>query len=322
MTQAWINVFRMFTPDAAILDHSPTALLAARCTAIPCVVIGTGFELPPLRTPLPCFPGFPGATAENAARAEGEVLENANRVMDAAGGPRLGVLLDLFRCERRWLTTFAELDHYGPRPSERYVGPIGDVERGQLLEWPDGCSHKIFAYLRPHTPDLAPILRSLAGCDAAVVCYGPGIPSEQTDPLVSSRFVIASQPVDLTSLLPGTSLCVSYAPAGTVTSTLLRGVPQLLAPAHVEAQLTAHRVECMGAGLTLRDGPDEQRVTATLHRLLNSAKYATRAAAFAAHHRGFDSGHAADNIVDDIETLVSLRRQSASHDRPGSSVGR
>jgi UDP:flavonoid glycosyltransferase YjiC (YdhE family) len=126
----------------------------------------------------------------------------------------------------------------------------------------------------------------------------------------------------LTSLLPGTSLCVSYAPAGTVTSTLLRGVPQLLAPAHVEAQLTAHRVECMGAGLTLRDGPDEQRVTATLHRLLNSAKYATRAAAFAAHHLGFDSGHAADNIVDDIETLVSLRRQSASHDRPGSSVGR
>ena len=41
---------------------------------------------------------------------------------------------------------------------------------------------------------------------------------------------------------------------------------------------------------------------------------------------GFGSGELvalrADNIVDDIESLVSLRRQSASHDSPGRSVGR
>jgi UDP:flavonoid glycosyltransferase YjiC (YdhE family) len=322
MTQAWINVFRMFVPDAVILDHSPTALLAARCTTTPCVAIGTGFELPPLQTPLPSFPGVPGTTAENAARAESLVLENANRVMEAAGGARLEVLLDLFQTERRWLTTFAELDHYGTRPSERYVGPIGAVEGGQRLDWPAGSSHRIFAYVRPQTPDLPVILRSLAGSDSAVVCYGPGIPSEQTAPLASARFIFASQPVDLASLLPEASLCVSYAPAGTVTSTLLRGVPQLLAPAHIEAQLTAHRVECIGAGLTLRDGPDEQRVTALLHQLLNSSNYATRAAAFAAHHRGFDSGHAADTIVDDIECLASRRQQSAPPNGSGLPVGR
>jgi UDP:flavonoid glycosyltransferase YjiC (YdhE family) len=89
---------------------------------------------------------------------------------------------------------------------------------------------------------------------------------------------------------------------------------------HVEAQLTAHRVECIGAGLTLRGNPDERRVTATLNRLLNVAHFKTRAAAFAAHHRGFDSGHAAENIVDEIESLVARRQPGSSRANSGGLV--
>jgi len=321
MTQAWINVLRMFSPDLVVLDHSPTALLAARCTTTSCVAIGTGFELPPLHAPLPCFPGFSGATGKNAVAAEAEVLENANRIMTAAHGPRLRSLSDLFPNEGRWLTTFAELDQYGPRTGERYSGPIGEVEQGERLEWPGTGSHRVFAYLRPDTPDLPVVLRSLAACDASVLCYGPRIPSEQTAPLAGPRFVVTSRPVELSSLLPDASLCVSYSPAGTVATALLHGVPQLLAPPHVEAQLTAHRVESMGAGLTLRGNPDERRVTAALDRLLNTAQFKTRAAAFAAHYRGFDSGHAADNIVDEIESLASRHRHGPPRAAPGGSMG-
>ncbi len=190
------------------------------------------------------------------------------------------------------------------------------------MEWPGAGSRRIFAYLRPDTPDLAVILRSLAANDAAVVCYGPGIPSQQTSALVGTRFVVASRPVALSSLLPEASLCVSYSPAGTVASTLLHGVPQLLAPAHLEAQLTAHRVECMGAGLTLRGKSDERHVTAALHKVLNTPYFKTRSAAFAAHHRGFDPGHAADTIVDDIESLASRRQQTAPRNGSELSVGR
>jgi UDP:flavonoid glycosyltransferase YjiC (YdhE family) len=320
MTQAWINVLRMFSPDLAVLDHSPTALLAARSTTTPCVVIGTGFELPPLLDPLPCFPGFSGATTANAAAAEAEVLENANHILTAARGPRLQCLSDLFPKEGRWLTTFAELDHYGPRAAERYVGPIGEVAQCERLEWPGAGTHRIFAYLRQDTPDLPVVLRALAACDASVLCYGSGLPPAQTEPLASPRFVITSRPLELSSLLPDASLCVSYSPAGTVAATLLHGVPQLLAPPHVEAQLTAHRVESIGAGLTLRANPDERRVNATLNRLLNIAHFKTRAAAFAAHHRGFDSGHAADNIVDEIESFVSRRASGSPRAISGGSM--
>ena len=311
LTQAWVNVLRLYAPSVFILDHSPTALLAARCEHTPSVVIGTGFELPPIRVPLPCFPGFPGATLVNAMEAERLVLENANRVVQAARGPSLRALSDLFQCERRWLTTFAELDHYEARHGERYVGPIGEVGEGELLEWPDGTTHRIFAYLRPDTPNVEIILRSLAGSGAAVVCYAPGIPSSQTAGLVGKSFVLAQRPADLSLLGKGGSLCVSYAPAATVTSALLHGVPQLMAPSHVEAQLTAHRVESMGAGLTLRGDLTQERVTNILANLLGNSSFKSQAVTFAERHSGFDPSRAADEIVEDLQTLLHRPKRGA-----------
>ena len=304
MTQAWVNVLRLYAPNVFIVDHSPTALLAARCECMPSVVIGTGFELPPMREPLPCFPGFAGATLANAMEAERTVLENANGVVHAARGRSLRALSELFQCERRWLTTFAELDHYEARPGERYVGPIGEVGEGEFLDWPAEAAQRIFAYLRPDTPHVEIILRALARCEAAVVCYAPGVPPSHTAGLAGKKFVLAQRPVDLSILGRDGSLCVSYAPAATVTSALLHGVPQLMAPSHVEAQLTAHRVESMGAGLTLRGSLTEGQITHALEKLLGNAAFKTQAAKLAERYRDFDPGRAADDIVEDLETLL------------------
>lgn len=308
LVQAWVNVLRLFSTEVLIVDHSPTALLAARCERVSTVAIGTGFELPPMREPLPCFPGFPGATLANAVSAERLVLENANRVMQAARGRSLRALSDLFQCERRWLTTFPELDHYEARPGERYVGPIGEVGEGEHLEWPGGGpTHRIFAYLRPDTANVEAILRALAASDATVVCYAPGIPTSQTAGLASDKFFLAQRPVDLAILRRGASLCVSYAPAATVTEALLAGVPQLMAPSHVEAQLTAHRVELLGAGIILRDPVTEQSIATTLSHLLNNPVCKTRAADFAARYRDFDPNRAAESIVEDTVLSIGTR---------------
>ena len=310
LVQAWVNVLRLFAPTVLIVDHSPTALLAARSERVMSAAIGTGFELPPMRDPLPCFPGFSGATLANAMSAERLVVDNANRVMQATHGRPLHALSDLFQCDRRWMTTFAELDHYEVRPGEQYVGPIGEVGEAEHLEWPVGATPRVFAYLRPETPNVAVILRTLAACGAVVVCYAPGIPQSDTAALRSDKFVLADRPVDLSILRRGANLCVSYAPAATVTTALLAGVPQLMAPSHVEAQLTAHRVEVLGAGLTLRGTVTEQEIMAALNSLLNEPTFKARAGAFAKRYRGFDPNRAADIIVEDIEPL--LRRPKAS----------
>jgi UDP:flavonoid glycosyltransferase YjiC (YdhE family) len=109
----------------------------------------------------------------------------------------------------------------------------------------------------------------------------------------------------LKSLLSEASACVSYSPAGTVAASLLNGVPQLLAPAHVEAQLTAHRVECMGAGITLRGPQTEQSVGSSLQRLLQRLEFKGRAQSFALRYRGFDAAAAASQIVKEIESIAS-----------------
>ena len=312
LVQAWVNILRLFGPEVLLVDHSPTALLAARSERISTVAIGTGFELPPMREPLPCFPGFPGATVANAMNAERLVVENANRVMQATHGRPLRALSDLFRCERRWMTTFAELDHYEARPGEQYVGSIGEVGEGEHLDWPPGAAQRVFAYLRPETPNVSTILRALAACGAAVVCYAPGIPPSETAGLRSDRFVLPERPVDLSILRRGATLCVSYAPAATVTAALLAGIPQLMAPSHVEAQLTAHRVETLGAGLTLRGNVTKEELALAFNHSLSNPTFKARAAAFAERHREFDPGREADRIVEDLETLLRRPKESGT----------
>ena len=65
--------------------------------------------------------------------------------------------------------------------------------------------------------------------------------------------------------------------------------------------------------LALHGRSDERRVTTALQRVLNIPHFKTRAAAFAAHHRGFDPGHATDNIVDEIESLAAHGKQGSSN---------
>jgi len=308
---AWLQLLSLYGPQLVVVDHSPTALLAARCAGIPAVMIATGFELPPALQPLPPFPGFSGATAAGAALAESQVLEAVNQVMARLRRPRVDALRDLFRVEQRWLTTFPELDHYGARPDECYVGPIGQLQCGEPLDWPTG-TRRVFAYLRCGTPGLAEILRALGNADAAVICWAPGVDRSLLDPLKHCRVSISPVPVDLERLRDQADLCVSYSPAGTVASTLLKSVPQLLAPVHIEAQMTAHRVECMGAGLTLRGRQDEKSIGTKLQHLLGHSDFKARAHAFARRYKDFHAARAADEIVDQIEVVIAKNKNTGA----------
>jgi UDP-N-acetylglucosamine:LPS N-acetylglucosamine transferase len=316
LVQAWGNLFRLFRPGALLLDYAPTALLAARILRLPCALLGTGFELPPLEVPLGPFPGFEDVSAKNATAADAQALQSANRVLEAYQATPLTSLCDLFRTERRWLTTFAELDQYGPRPQEIYVGPIGTVDRGEPVKWPQGFRHRVLAYLRPGIADPVRILRALSEeKDAAVICAAPGMPPEISEGLARPGFQFVPRPVNFQALLSQASVFVSYAPAGSVTQALLAGVPQLMVPMHVEAQMTAVRVESLGAGLMLRGEATEREIAAALRRVLDERCFKVRALVFASRHRAFDRAAACDRIVAEIERLAageaSQRPQSA-----------
>ena len=313
LLQAWITIFRMFRPDVVVLDYAPTARLAAHVLNIPAVLIGSGFELPPPTNPLPPFPGFSWATADAAAASERHVLDNVNMVLLAHHAQPLGALNYLVGTESRFLTTFAELDHYGPRENERYIGPLADTLHGRCIDWPAGSRHRVFAYLRADMPELPAILEGLAAAEVSVVAYGPGISNELNVRFSSPQFVFSAEPLQYASLFEKADACLSYGSAGTVTTALLHGIPQLMIPVHIESQLTARRVESQGMGRMLLNQMSSSQVTQSLHTLLTARDTRLRARSFAERHRGFSAAAAAATVVESIEALCG---ESIGHSRP------
>lgn len=310
--QAWVNLYKMFRPDLLVLDYSPTARLAARILQIPCVLIGNGFDLPPASDPLPHYPGFSWATREKAAQSERIALTNANAVLGAYKASPMQALCDLFEAEEKWLLTFPELDHYGARVDGRYAGPIDGPIDGCRISWPEGKERRVFAYLRPEMADLEAILGGLVKTEASIICYAAGVSAELLDRFRTPGIVFSSRPVDYTALFAETDVCFSYSALGTVTSFLLHGVPQLLAPRRVEGQLTARRVEDLGAGITLRGSQTASGVASMLDRLLCRRQYKEQALVFARKYAGFDPVRIADEVVVSIEAVLRKDRRAAA----------
>ena len=301
---AWINLFRLHRPAVVVLDYAPTALLAARVSGTRCALIGTGFELPPLTDPLPAFPGIAGATHEAAAAADLRALEIANGVLRTFGGEPVGAMRDLFGSHPRWFTTLPELDHYGARLTERYVGPIGEMGECADVSWPRDEGTRIFAYLRPNIPALSSIVTALAQAEAAVLCYAPGVRMDVLEPLRRNGVTVSAVPINLRSMLRSAHVCVSYAPAGTVTSALLSGVPQLLAPPHVEAWLTSQKVRTIGAGIALCGHESPRAVAMALEQLQKAPSFRLAARKLADHYRALSSTTSADGLVEDLERIT------------------
>jgi UDP:flavonoid glycosyltransferase YjiC (YdhE family) len=305
LLHGWVNLLRMFKPDVIVLDYAPTARLAARVLGVPCVWIGTGFTVPPATVPLPPLPGFPWAKQELAERSERLALEQINIVMGESGGKRLQALKELFDSDQQLLQTFPELDQYGPRADGCYIGPIVESGHGERVDWPQGTARRrVLAYLRPEMHDFAGVLQGLAAADAAVICYAPGASKQMLERFRKSRIVFSQQPVQFGRLFANADACVSYAPAGTVTTSLLRGVPQVLSPTHVESELTAHCVERLGAGIMLRGRQPALSVAAVIHQVCDGGRFKAQAQRFSDKYRDYDPVRVPDEVVMRIEGQV------------------
>lgn len=307
LVKAWRAVFESFRPDLVVLDHSPTALLAARSVGIATALVGNGFELPPSTAPLPPFPGYSWATLEAAARSEAVALANANTVLRGFEAPELDALSRLFDGGLRIFATFPELDHYGARADVRYTGPLVAWTGVEQVDWPAGSGKRIFACLRPSTKSVEAILGGLRQSGASVICFAPGFAKGNLESFGDPSMRFVSSPVDLKPLLETADACVSYGAEGTVASFLLAGVPQLLSPKTAEAQMAARRIEEMGAGLVLHGAQTAQGVAMMLERVVGDGRCKAQARVFAESHRDFDPKRAADEVVDLLRACPTLR---------------
>ncbi len=264
LTHSWLSLLRLFRPDRAILDYSPTASLALRIARIPAVLVGNGFEIPPATDPLPAFPGFSWATPAKAAEAEARALAAANSVLARFGGTSLTALRDLVANSTRLLATFPELDHYGERTDAQYIGPLLGHLKAPRVEWPEeGGAAKFFACLRPDTSNVQSILSALGAVDGRVVCVASGFSRAQLQRFAKRHIRFCLAPVDLDALLDA-DLCITYGAEGTVLRFLMAGVPQLISPWHVETYMAARRIEENGLGARIPERCNPESATAII----------------------------------------------------------
>jgi len=132
-------------------------------------------------------------------------------------------------------------------------------------------------FLSADTERVNEILSALSNMTARVVCVATGFSGAQLEPFRKNHMLYALRPVDLQPLLDA-CLCITYGAEGTMMRFLMAGVPQIVAPWHVETYMAARRIEAEGLGLMLNP---HDSVAGTLLAATGDVTLHRKASAFA-----------------------------------------
>lgn len=307
LTRSWMSLLELARSDVLVADHAPMALLAARACGIPSVPIGSGFTVPPSTSPAPSIRAWENVSLEKRLAADQRALAGANAALESLGRAPLGALWELFGSGGALLTTFPELDHYGPREGCTYLGPVSAQLHGAPQSWQPGSSPRIFAYLRPTVPRVDAVLSALEACEAQVLCAMPGATAELIRHFAGTGIKMSAAPLPAAALLERADLTVTYGGQGLIAASLLAGVPLLVVPQTVEQYGGARLVEQLGAGICLGFDRDEPRAAAALRQLLTDRRYRDASRRFAAEHADFDGAASARRAAEVIASLAASK---------------
>lgn len=307
---AWRRLFSKVNADLLVLDYAPTAMLAARGTGIPRVLVGTGFCSPPRVSPMPSICPWERIPQQRLEHSEKRALDAANAALEAAGSAPLSAFHELLEAEEDFLTTFPELDHYPNRAGGNYIGPVQDLEPGRPPHWPAGERKKVFVYLRPNSPAFSPLAAILRTTNVATLWFAPGMPNGTADQLQSESLQFVTEPIDIARVANETDVAICHAGHGTTAALLVRGVPLLLIPETVEQLLLARNVAALGAGAVITPSILRSGLREAVRNFLGDELIAKRAAGFAARRKDFDSSKHLSAMVLHVEKLAMAPEQS------------
>lgn len=301
--RAWRRLFELVRPDIVRCTHAPGALLAARGTGIRSIATGIGFLMPPARSPLPLLRTWiKEADPQRMAAREQVVLDSMNRAVDAIAAPRLANVGALYgEADIRMLSTYPELDDYGPRDDVRYVGNF-QPGMGAPPVWPDLPGKRIFAYLDPGK-SIPLLLKALAATGQPVLAYLPHAPEELVKHYASGNLRLTDHPLDLAKTAALCDVGVSHGGHNIVGSFLAAGKPQLALPNMFPEYVTAGKVVGLGTGLVCRW--DEVGISQSLTRLLQESGFSEQAKTLAARVAPLDMGHALREAVTAVDELAA-----------------
>jgi len=306
MVKAWRELYRLVRPDLLVIDHGPTALLAARGTSIRRVLLGTGFASPPRTAPMPSLRPWLNISQDRLLESERQVMETINGLSRDLEMKPPETLADLFEVEEDFLCTFPELDHY-PRTDARYWGPFFASDEGVVPEWPPGRGERIFAYLSPAYRDFEKVVSQLGDLSCGTLIHAPGLSAKLIAKYQARNVVFSPEPVRMAQASREADLVICHGGHGTTAASLLAGRPVLVLHRQVEQLLLAQKIVAGGLGKTVNPDSKNPSYKQLTRDILSDARFAERAQQFAAKYSDFDVVKQIDLIVARCEEIIRQR---------------
>lgn len=304
MVEAWRSLMRLSAADVVLVDHAPTAILAARTLGLPVMNHGNGFTIPPRSHPTPLFRSWSPVPTEILMQNDTAALATINRVLDKFSCPPINTLGDLFDIAEPALLTFPELDHYSHRGPARYWG-LSASASGVSPQWPVFPGPKVFAYVRPVGKHHAAVLNALKQLDASVLVVAPGLSEASRQPFIGSNLSFAETTVNLQQAAEQAKLGVLWSGGGNTTlAFLMAGKPVVVLPNQIEPFLQGLRVQHMGAGLVADLDVSLDALPKLLEQGLTDTNLIRQAEAFAARYRDSSSEQRLQHMALRLEELA------------------
>lgn len=300
--EPWLGILDTLQPDVLIVDHSPTALVAARIRGLRVISSGNGFTVPPRVIPMPPLRYWSGRGREQLRGHEQLVLTTCNTVLREHGAEPLAAVAELFAADAEWILSFPELDHYPGREGAEYLGSFAAAGFGEPPRWQTLDGPKLFAYLSVTTLT-AELVAALRACHANLCIHAPGLASSEFARLERERTIVATEPVDLKIVASLADGVITNGSLNSVAGFLAAGLPQLALPSNLERHMVGRRLELTGGGLMTR-WREPERLADKLRAVISDRSFRRNAERFAARYHATSAVQQRDRMMADLERVL------------------
>ena len=310
----WVGLFHSIKPASVLVDSSPLAFYAARCAGLPALMIGHGFELPPIAGERPCFTPWVENAAQKVIQLE-ERLQQGFHALAQSLSPNLRLSAptsvdDLFRPDQLALLAWPEFDHFdrklcAERAVSGYRGPIwAEAPGAKQYDWPDRDGPKVLCYLNLRDKRYDLVWQALKQNGANVLEISPNGVAKASEAARGWGIQVVEEPILLGALISTCDAVVGHGGMGLTSMALHAGKPILLLPEHLEQTILAYRLSKQGLAIATIKLRDKVLLQKKIGELLTGFHLKQSATSFANHYHHYQSALAVNVVVCKIKELA------------------
>lgn len=281
LLRSWRNLISALQPKLLITEYSPVAQLAAYTLQIPCLVIGTGFTVPPPESPMPGIqPWLPTQPTARMKQSEEAVLQALNIALRRCSDqPELASIGDLYATENTLITSLPELDHYQRSGGNFSNGLLSLPNADHELEpvWPAVEGPKVLAYYHGEYPTFELLTTALLKTRWPTLVLASHVQADLAQHLNDQPLINLCEPkVDFEKALASADLVITAGGHNASAQALMAGKALLVAPFYIEQALQGYRLANQGLALSATGDLKELDIQALYEELYKPKRVALR----------------------------------------------